>query len=197
MRRASTETSAKSSLRTGTAISAAAVGVGARLSAAKSINVMSVSCPTAEISGIRLLAAARTTISSLNDHRSSSEPPPRATINRSGRGILPVSGSALKPRIAAAICSAEPSPCTLTGHTNTRRGKRSCKRCRMSRITAPVGEVTTPITSGSQGNSCLRPSANRPSAASFFLRSSISAISAPMPAGSSASITIWYFDEPG
>jgi hypothetical protein len=29
------------------------------------------------------------------------------------------------------------------------------------------------------------------------LRSSISAISAPMPAGSIASITIWYFDEPG
>jgi hypothetical protein len=67
----------------------------------------------------------------------------------------------------------------------------------MSRMTAPVGEVTTPITSGSHGNSCLRASSNRPSAASFFLRSSISAISAPMPAGSSASITIWYFEEPG
>ena len=67
----------------------------------------------------------------------------------------------------------------------------------MSRITAPVGEVTTPITSGSHGNSCLRAASNRPSAASFFLRSSISAISAPMPAGSSDSITIWYFDEPG
>ena len=35
--------SANNSLRTGTAISAAAVGVGARLSAAKSISVMSVS----------------------------------------------------------------------------------------------------------------------------------------------------------
>eukprot|EP01035_Chromulina_nebulosa_P036342 gene36342-48947_t len=43
---------------TGTAISAAAVGVGARLSAAKSISVMSVSWPTAEISGIMLSAAA-------------------------------------------------------------------------------------------------------------------------------------------
>ncbi|MHC2322901.1 hypothetical protein ACVI3S_000921 [Bradyrhizobium diazoefficiens] len=29
------------------------------------------------------------------------------------------------------------------------------------------------------------------------MRSSISAISAPMPAGSSASMTIWYFEEPG
>ena len=64
-------------------------------------------------------------------------------------------------------------------------------------MTAPVGEVTTPITSGSHGSNCLRASSNRPSAASFFLRSSISAISAPTPAGSSASMTIWYFDEPG
>ena len=110
VRRASAVTSTNNSLRTGTAISAAAVGVGARLSAAKSISVISVSWPTAEISGIMLSAAARTTISSLNDHRSSSEPPPRATISRSGRGILPPSGSALKPRMAAATCSAEPSP---------------------------------------------------------------------------------------
>ena len=52
--------------RTGTAISAAAVGVGARRSAAWSISVVSVSWPTAEINGIRLAAAARTTTSSLN-----------------------------------------------------------------------------------------------------------------------------------
>ncbi len=42
---------APQSARTGTAISAAAVGVGARRSAAKSVNVVSVSWPTAEISG--------------------------------------------------------------------------------------------------------------------------------------------------
>ena len=73
-----------SSLRTGTAISAAAVGVGARRSAAWSISVVSVSCPTAEISGIGQSAAARTTSSSLNGHRSSIEPPPRATIKKVG-----------------------------------------------------------------------------------------------------------------
>ena len=39
--------------------------------------------------GMRLAAAARTTISSLNAHRSSSEPPPRATISTSGRGTGP------------------------------------------------------------------------------------------------------------
>ena len=146
-RRAQAVDASNNSVRTGTAISAAAVGVGARTSAAKSISVTSVSWPTAEISGIMLSAAARTTISSLNDHRSSIEPPPRATIIRSGRGIGPPAGSALKPWIAAATSAAEPSPCTRTGHTSTRRGKRSARRCRMSRITAPVGEVTTPITS--------------------------------------------------
>ena len=185
--------SSRSSPRTGTAISAAAVGVGARRSAAKSISVTSVSWPTAEISGIRLAAAARTTISSLNDQRSSSEPPPRATMIRSGRGgsiELPCSGSALKPSIAAATSTAEPSPCTLTGQSNTRRGKRSASRCRMSRITAPLGDVTTPITVGRNGRSCFLASSNSPSAASFRLRSSRSAISAPMPAGSSVSTMI-------
>ena len=185
-----------SSARTGTAISAAAVGVGARTSAAKSIKVTSVSWPTAEISGIMLAAAARTTISSLNDHRSSSEPPPRATMIRWGLNGTRA-GSALKPLMAAATSSAEPSPCTRTGHTTTWRGKRAASRCKMSRMTAPVGEVTTPITSGRNGSSCLRAGSNRPSAASFFLRSSTSAISAPIPAGSSDSTTIWYFDWPG
>ena len=95
-----------------------------------------------------LAAAARTTISSLNDHRSSSEPPPRATMSRSGRRSAPCSGSALKPSIAAATSAAEPSPCTFTGQTSTWRGKRSASRCKISRITAPVGEVMTPITVG-------------------------------------------------
>ena len=63
-------------------------------------------------------------------------------------------------------------------------------------MTAPVGDVTTPITSGRNGSSCLRASSNRPSAASFFLRSSSSFISAPTPAGSRLSMTIWYLDEP-
>ena len=56
---------------------------------------------------------------------------------------------ALKPKIAAAIFSA--SPWTGTSHINTWRGKRSSRRCRISLITAPVGDVTTPITSGRNG----------------------------------------------
>ena len=64
----------------GTTISAAPVGVGARTSAAKSISIQSGSCPTPDISGMRLAAAARTTTSSENGNRSSNAPPPRATI---------------------------------------------------------------------------------------------------------------------
>ena len=75
-------------------------------------------------------------------------PPPRATMMRSGRGTAPPGASALKPRMAAATSGAQRSPCTVTGQTSTGRGNRSRSRCRMSRITAPDGEVTTPITSG-------------------------------------------------
>ncbi len=99
-----------SSARTGTAISAAAVGVEARRSEAKSISVTSVSWPTAEIMGILLAAVALTTNSSLNAHRSSRLPPPRATIIKSGLSNSPSDTNLLKPSIAEAICSAAPSP---------------------------------------------------------------------------------------
>ena len=98
-------------------------GVGARTSAAKSARLVSVSWPTAEITGIGDPAIARTTISSLNAHRSSIEPPPRATISTSGR-----SGSAFMPAIPAVTFSAAPSPCTGVGQSRTRQGKRSSSR---------------------------------------------------------------------
>ena len=88
---------ASSSAFTGTAISAAPVGVGARMSAARSISVQSVSWPTAEISGMSDAATARASASSLKPQRSSRLPPPRATMIRSGRGIGAACGSALKP----------------------------------------------------------------------------------------------------
>ena len=37
---------------------------------------------------------------------------------------------------------------TATGQISTLRGKRSLRRCRISRITAPEGEVTTPMICG-------------------------------------------------
>ena len=67
----------------------------------------------------------------------------------------------------------------------------------MSRITAPEGDVTTPITSGRNGSARLRSAANSPSAASAALRFSSIAISAPTPAGAISSMIIWYRLDPG
>ena len=61
----------------------------------------------------------------------------------------------------------------------------------MSRITAPVGLVITPTTEGMDGSGRLRVGSNRPSAASFAFSRSSWASSAPTPAGSMVSMTIW------
>ena len=63
--------------------SAAADGVGARRSATKSAMLKSISWPTAETTGTALAWIARATVSSLNAHRSSSEPPPRVSNSAS------------------------------------------------------------------------------------------------------------------
>ena len=182
---------ASRSARAGMAISAAAVGVGARRSEAKSIRVVSVSCPTALISGIGLSAAARTTISSLKAIRSSRLPPPRATMMTSGR--IPA-GRVAKPRMAAAICSAAPAPCTGTGQSRMRRGKRRAMVVRMSWMTAPRSLETTPMVTGSSGRARFRSGANRPSSSRRFRSASIRASRAPSPAYSSRSITSWYLE---
>src|SRR6266403_1350815 len=64
---------------------------------------------TPEIAGISEAKMARATISSLKAHKSSIEPPPRATISTS------TSFLALKNFSALTISSAEPSPWTRTG----------------------------------------------------------------------------------
>src|SRR6476469_9110337 len=91
--------------------------------------VQSVSCPTAEMSGMVLAATARATISSLKPHRSSRLPPPRATMIRSGRGTEAPTISPLKPWMAAATSTAQVSPCTLTGQTRTwiRKRQLACR----------------------------------------------------------------------
>ena len=65
--------------------SAAAEGVGALRSAAKSVKEKSISWPTADITGSPQSWTAATTISSLKAHKSSNDPPPRPTISTSQR----------------------------------------------------------------------------------------------------------------
>ena len=67
----------------------------------------------------------------------------------------------------------------------------------MSRITAPVGLVITPTTSGILGIGRLRPASNKPSAASLAFSRSNWASRAPTPAGSMVSMMIWYCERPG
>ena len=190
-RRSKSATAACRSASTGVAISAAPVGVGARRSETKSIRVVSVSCPTAEMIGMVAAATERARASSLKAQRSSTEPPPRATMTTSGRGIGPPGVRLSKPRMAAATCPAAASPWTTQGQTITRQGQRSLIRCRMSRITAPVGLVMTPTTAGKVGMGVLRPGSNRPSPASFAFSRSSWASRAPAPAASMVSMTIW------
>src|SRR2546429_490589 len=99
------------SRRVCTTSSAAAEGVEARTSATKSAMVKSVSWPTPEMTGISEAKIARATISSLKDHKSSMEPPPRARMRTSTSFAL------LKNFSALTISSGAPSPCTRTGKT--------------------------------------------------------------------------------
>ena len=92
---------ASHSSASGTTSSAAAEGVGARTSAAKSAMVKSISWPMPLITGIGEATMARANSSSLKAHRSSKEPPPRARINTSHSARRPASRSAARISAAA------------------------------------------------------------------------------------------------
>ena len=158
-------------------------------SAARSISVQSVSWPTAEMSGMVLSAAARTTALLVeapqvlqaaaaardDQHVGPRNAPPRQRIEASdGSGHLGRAGLPLHPdrpqQHARRKALVEP-PQHVADHRAGRRGH-DADYARQ------------------EGQLRFLASSNSPSAASFFLRSSSSAISAPMPAGSSASITI-------
>src|ERR1700691_5154561 len=102
--------------RSGTTSSAAADGVGARASATKSAMVKSISCPTPQTTGSRQAWIARARRSSLNAHRSSSEPPPRAKIS--------TSHSARAEALSRAATSAgtAAAPCTAVWYRSTSAG---------------------------------------------------------------------------
>ncbi len=103
----------QNSSRLATTVSAAADGVGARRSATKSAMVVSVSWPTAEMTGTGDATIARATTSSLNAQRSSIDPPPRPTMMTSTSGTRPIAAS------ARAMSRAAPSPCTRAGRIRT------------------------------------------------------------------------------
>ncbi len=91
-----------------TASSAAADGVGARKSATKSTIVVSVSCPTAEMTGTEQSNTAWATSLSLKAHKSSMEPPPLPTIITS----TPKASNARMPRTMLGTAA---SPWTMAG----------------------------------------------------------------------------------
>ena len=99
-------------MMSGTASSAAALGVGARRSAAKSAMVKSVSWPTAEMTGVSHSKIALATRSSLKAQRSSMEPPPRPQMITS----TPYLSSVRMPRT---ILSAARSPWTVAGYSTS------------------------------------------------------------------------------
>ena len=133
------------SFLTGTAISAAAVGVGALKSETKSISVISVSWPIAEIIGIFDSKTLRTRSSSLKPHKSSILPPPLAIIITSGFSKLLCSNK-WKPSMASITSSEDDSPWTLTGHNVTLTGNLSWILWSISFITAPVAVSYTHLT---------------------------------------------------
>ncbi len=59
-------------------------------------------------------------------------------------------------------------------------------------MTAPVGEVTTPMRRGSIGSGRLRAGSKRPSFSSFAFRSSKACCNEPFPSGSRTWAESWY-----
>jgi len=142
---------------------AAAVGVDARTSAARSQSGVSCSWPTAETTGVGHPATARTTRSSLNGRRSSKLPPPRAST------ITSISGAAQTASSASTIAAAARGPCTYVSATRTQAGgKRVAIAVSTSRFAAASFPVTSPIRRGKRGSGRLRAASKSPSAASFL-----------------------------
>lgn len=167
-----------SSPTSGTTFFAASVGVEARRSATRSSSGESGSCPIAETTGVRAAATVRTTSSSEKGSRSSTLPPPRATM------ITSTSGRASSSLTACTTCGTAFTPCTATLRTSKRTaGQRRRAFSSTSRSAAEARPTTSPISCGRNGSGFLRSSANRPSAASDRFNRSSRASSSPMPTG--------------
>ena len=130
----------------GTAASAAWVGVEQATAATSSIRVESRSWPIALITGTRSIATVRQRVSSQKAQRSARLPPPRVTT------IASISGRAARSWIAAAIAGAAWRSCTgAKAQTTVPAQPRRCSPASRSRRAAPDSAVTTPIAFGSNG----------------------------------------------
>src|SRR3989475_1931693 len=177
-------TNPRTSATSGVTSSAAALGVAARTSATKSAIVTSTSWPTADTTGTGKRTMARATRSSLNAHRSSTDPPPRARIATSTR---PARRSS-----ALAIETGAPSPWTRHGLTRTSAsGYRRPKTARTSCIAAPASDVTSPIRRGNVGRGRFRSAENSPSPWSRSRPCSNASLTAPCPIGRTCRATSW------
>ncbi len=146
--------------------------------------VTSTSWPTPLTTGTGQATIARATLSSLKDHRSSSEPPPR-TSKMTSQIKSPLDTCLPIRLIALQIAGAASLPCTGTGNNLTGiEGKRRSITLKTSWIAAPVLEVIIAILLGSSGISCLMLSSNRPSPASLTFSCSNWRCRAPSPASS-------------
>ncbi len=158
-----------------TASSAAAEGVGARRSDTKSMIVVSVSWPTAEMMGTEQSNTAWATSLSLKAHRSSMEPPPRPTIITS----TPNASSA---RMPLTMLPTAASPCTMAGYRMIcTYGFLLPATWMMSRTAAPVSAVTTPKVLMNLGMGCLYSRANMPDSSSSRFSISNRSYSCPLP----------------
>ena len=109
---------------------------------------------------------ARATTSSLNAHRSSSEPPPRPDQQH-----VDTAQPVRDRRCRAAMSRAAPAPWTRTGRTTTRAaGQRRRSVVSMSCTAAPVQRRDDADVRGNRGSGRLRSAAKSPSAASRVLQ---------------------------
>jgi len=142
----------------GDTCTAASVGVRARRSAARSASETSISCPTPHTIGMGEAATARTSTSSLNDHRSSRLPPPRTNAITSGRGSRRAAAAQGRRQFLGA------QPPLHAGRAPRSRRSISTGReraVRKSAIAAPWGCVTTAIRRGKAGIGRFRPRRRR------------------------------------
>ena len=135
----------------GTAASAAWVGVEQATAATSSIRVESRSWPIALTTGTRSIATVRQSVSSQKAQRSARLPPPRVTT------IASTSGRAASPWIAAAIAGAAWRSCTgAKAQTTVPAPAAPPQRRRAGRAgRRRVSAVTTPIVFGSSGRAQL------------------------------------------